>query len=242
MLTRLDKPAADDRGATLVELVVGMALATILGAATLLFFTQANSTASSTTERSISTAQARSLLQSWSTYLHVADDPAGSGQAINRFEWFTATDIAFHADIDNRDGSTGTTGAPWLVWLRIDTAGTGQLVEETFTSTPTRYPAAPSHCRVLTGPVSAPALFTAYNSAGTSLSGQDLGVGPGVSAGCRSLPSSVPSQQLHPDAIAVDNPQNISSVAVVFSATDTHGNHRVGYQTVVAVPVLQALS
>jgi type II secretory pathway pseudopilin PulG len=240
MLSRRRPTSADDRGTTLIELVVGMTLATILGAATLLFFTQANSTASSTTERSISTAQARSLLQSWSTYLHVADDPTSSGQAINRFEWFTATDIAFHSDIDNREGSIGTIGAPWLIWLRAD--GAGQLVEETFTSTPTHYPAAPNHCRILTGPVTATTLFTAYNASGTSLAGQDLGAGPGVSAGCRSLPSIVPSQQSHPDSIAVANLQNISSVAIAFSATDTHGEHRVGYQTVVAVPVLQALS
>jgi prepilin-type N-terminal cleavage/methylation domain-containing protein len=242
MLTRWRAAAADDRGMTLIELVVGMTLATILGAATLLFFVQANDTTSSTVERDISTAQARSLLQSWSTYFHVADDPTASGLAINRFEWFTATSVAFHSDILNRDAGTGTTGVPWLVWLRLD--GNAQLVEETFTSTPTHYPAAPSRCRILTGPITAPSLFTAYNSTGTSLTGQnqDLGAAPGVSAGCRSLPSAVPSQQNNPDPIATTNLQNISSVAIAFTATDTQGDHRVGYQTVVAVPVLQALS
>jgi hypothetical protein len=95
---------------------------------------------------------------------------------------------------------------------------------------------------VLTGPVSAPTLFTPFNVAGSSMSGLDLGGRPGVSAGCRSLPSAVPSQQSHPDAIALANLQNISSVAVSFTTTDLHGQHRVGYQTVVTVPVLQALS
>lgn len=230
---------ADDRGMSLIELVVAMTLSTIIGTVALIFVVQSTQNASSSTERSISTAQARSLLQAWSTYLHVADDPTASGLALNRFEWFTATDVAFHSDIDNREGSTDTTGTPWLVWLRTD--GNGQLVEETFTSTPTTYPASPSRCRVLTGPVSAPTLFTAYNSSGSSLAGEDLGAAPGVSAGCRSLPSMVPSQQSSPDPVAVANLQNISSIAVNFTATDPYG-HQAAYETVVAVPVLQALS
>lgn len=231
--------ATDDSGMTIIELIVAMTLSTIIGTVALIFVVQSTRTSTSTTERTISTAQARSLLQSWSTYLHVADDPTAAGLAENRFEWFTATDIAFHSDIDNRDGTTGATSAPWLVWLRADSAG--QLVEETFTSTPTRYPASPTRCRVLTGPVSASSLFTAYNSNGTGLSGLDLGTAPGVSAGCRALPSSIPSQQSNPDPIAVANLQNVSSVAVTFNATDAYG-HTVGYKTVVAVPVLQALS
>ena len=75
MLTRL-RDRDDDRGVSLIELVVehdprddhrrGGADRSSC---------RPRATASSTTERSISTAQARSLLQSWSTYLHVADDP-----------------------------------------------------------------------------------------------------------------------------------------------------------------------
>ncbi len=240
MLTRPRRRAADDRGVTLTELVVAMTLGTILGTATLIFFVRSTVSATSTTDRAISTAQARSVLQSWSTYLHVADDPTASGLALNRFEWFGPNNIAFHSDINNRDAATNTTSAPQLVWLRLD--GAGQLVEELFSSTPASYPANPMRCRVLTGPVSAGPLFTAFNSAGTSLSGLNLGTPPTVASGCTPLTAAVPSQQSRPDAVAVANLQNISSVSIAFTARDLHGAHPVGFQTVVAVPVLGALS
>ena len=71
---------------------------------------------------------------------------------------------------------------------------------------------------------------------------QQLGTKPSVAAGCPKLPSAVPSRQSSPNPIAQANLQNISSVAVSFTTTDAHGEHLVGYRTVVAVPVLQALS
>ncbi len=161
----------DDAGVTLIEVVVAMSLSTILGTVALLFFTAANDSAASSLDRSISSAQARVALQSWTAYLRVSDGPA-AGNPSHRFEWITPTSTLFYADLGNRTG-TAAAGAPRMVWLRYD-AAKSQLVEEQFTRSGSAYGATPTACRILATNVTG-LTFAGYTSStgdsdfGTSL-------------------------------------------------------------------------
>src|SRR4051794_27276715 len=220
--------ARGDAGVTLVEMLVAMGLSTILGAVTLVLFVQVSSASNTTTDRTVSSTQARNALQAWSSYLQVLDDPSGSGSGTNRFEWFTANSVLFYSDLNNRSGSVGTTSAPTMVWLRLDSAQ--QLIEEKFPASPTSYPAAATTCRVLAFRVSATELFTAYNAAGADLTGNSLGTSPTVGTGCVSLPSAPPSKGT-PDQIVVANLKTVASVAIVFSTTDVSKTHTFNFAT-----------
>lgn len=219
---------------SLVELMVAMALSTILGALTLTLFVQVSNATNNTTDRTITSTQARNALQSWSSYLQLVDDPAASGLAVNRFEWFTASSVMFYADLNNRSGAVGTTSAPTMLWLRLDSAG--QLVEERFPATPAHYPASPTTCRVLAFKVSATELFTPYNVAGTDLTGQSLGTAPTVGSGCQTLTSAPPSQTSNPNQLVVANLQNIASVALAFTTTDATKQHTFSFATALTLP------
>src|SRR6185437_16997856 len=118
-------------GVSLTELLVAMGLATILGAITMQLFVYVDNSTASTTDRTVATAQARNTLQAWSGYLHVSDGST-AGSVSTRFEWLTASDMAFYANLNNRAGDASTAPtAPRMYWLRID--ANGHLVEEQFT-------------------------------------------------------------------------------------------------------------
>jgi len=153
MLTRLRHRAqaaraSGDAGVTLTELIVAMTLSTILGAMTLMVFLNVDKATSATTDRTINTSSARNAIQAWTSYLRVSDGPT-AGSAVNRFEWITAGDIMFHANLYNRATSgagLGSTTPSTMVWLRLDSAGA--LVEEQFPNTAAQG-TNPSICRIL---------------------------------------------------------------------------------------------
>jgi prepilin-type N-terminal cleavage/methylation domain-containing protein len=240
MLTALRRLRAHpDAGVTLVEMIVAMALTTVLGAITMTLSVQTNSAAQTTTDRTVASGLARSALQAWTSYLRVADGPT-VGSAPYRVEWLTSKDMAFHADLFNRDGTADTVASPSLLWLRLDTAG--NLVEEQFSSPPSGYPAAPTTCRVLASRVSASALFTAYDPNGTTLTGRNLGLAPTVAAGCQKLPAQIPSQKAKPDQIAETNLEDVASVMVDFTVRDSTGAHPLEFSAVTTLPVLAGAS
>ena len=123
MLTGLARRAHavrhDDEGVTLMELVVAMTISSILGALTLALFVTVNNSSAATTDRSIGAAQARNILQSWSSYLRVSDGPV-AGSSTRRFEWLRPTGTIFYADLNNRSGS-GAATPPTMIWLRLPT-------------------------------------------------------------------------------------------------------------------------
>jgi len=240
MLTRVRNRLAgepQDAGVTLVEVLMAMALSTILGAVTLMLFVQVSASANDTTDRTISSSQARNALQSWSSYLQVIDDAAGSGSSTSRFEWITDSSIMFYADLNNRSGAVGTTAAASMIWLRLDSAG--QLVEERFPGTPTSYPATATSCRILVFRVSATRLFSAYNLDGANLSATltagSLGTAPAVSSGCQKLPSAPPSKGT-PSQTVVSNLKNVISVNIDFTTTDVSKKHTLTFHATITLP------
>jgi Tfp pilus assembly protein PilW len=230
--------ASGDAGITLMELIVGMALSTILGAMTLMLFLDINSSAESTTDRTINTASVRNAIQSWTTYLRVADGTT-AGDRSNRIEWLTPSDMLFYADINNRPDDTAeqvkTIGTPTMMWLRLDSAG--NLVEEQFSSTATRG-TVPSTCRVLAENVSTPSapLFAPFDTRNRAMTGQDLGTAPGAAAGCQPLPVTVPSQTNNPDAAAQANLQNVRSVVIDAVVRDSRGAHPIEFTSQAVLP------
>lgn len=234
MLTRLTsrlrrRPrTADDAGVSLIEVVVAMTLSTILGTATLLFFTAANDSAASSLDRSISSAQARNALQSWTAYLRVSDGPA-AGNPSHRFEWITPTSTLFYADLGNRKLGAAAT-PPRMVWLRYD-AARSQLVEEQFTSTGTAYSATPSVCRIVATNVTGLSLAGFTTATGDSDFGSSLAPS---GSGCLNLTGSV-SQT---DAVANAVLAKVSSLSIAVTVTDTKAHHSQTYTSLAAVPAL----
>lgn len=224
MLKLVHRRLAEDDGVTLVELLVGMALSTIIGAMTLFLFVNANATTQASTDRSIDVAKARGLLQAWTSYVQVADGPS-SGTASHRFEWFTSTDVLFYAALGNRDAAADSVGTPTVVWLRLTGS---RLIEEQFAYGTT----SPAVCRILADRVTASTLFTAYDETRAAMSGVDLGqpIATG-GTGCTDLPGSVTQT----DTTAVANLQSVSRVAIAFTITDTRGTHTVDFRSVADV-------
>jgi prepilin-type N-terminal cleavage/methylation domain-containing protein len=220
--------AADDAGVTLIEVIVAMTLSTILGTAALLFFTAANDSAASSLDRSVSSAQARIALQSWTSYLRVSDGPA-AGNPSHRFEWITSTSTLFYADLGNRTGDAAA-AAPRMVWLRYD-GSASQLVEEQFTKSGSAYSATPTVCRILATSVTG-LTFSGYTS---SAGDSDFGISLAPSgSGCVSLTGSV-SQT---DAVANAVLAKVTSVSISVTVTDTKAQHTQTYNSLAAVPAL----
>lgn len=247
--------ASRDSGITLMEVLVASTLSLILGMMTIAIFLNVNTTASATTDRTISTADARQTVQAWAAYLRVADGTT-AGSRSNRLEWFSSSDILFYADITNRTmAAPGTTTAPAMVWLRRDSAN--NLVEELFASTAAQG-ASPTRCRVLVRNVSASVipdpkdstktvtlpLFGAYDYSENAMvpgtgSGQlDLGAAPAPTSGCQALPVTVPSQSKKPDTNAQSNLQNVFSISIDFTVLDTKNQHPIAFSSQAFLPSL----
>lgn len=177
MLKRLGP--RDDAGLTLAELIVAMALTSILMAIGGTFFVSAIQTTNKTTLTNEQTADARLTLDSWTAKLRVAAY-LDSAQT-DRIEVLTPTKIVFYANLDNRSTNDFSVGAVSKVVLMLKktnaTTGTGQLVEIVFrgnTSTPTSVRRLALNARA-----SGTAIFTAFNYIGAELN-------PASYNGCRS--------------------------------------------------------
>lgn len=229
--------ASGDAGVTLSELIVAMTLSVILGAMTLRLFISVNDSTTNTTDRTISSSSARNAIQAWTSYLRVADGPT-AGSSLYRFEWITPGDMMFHANLYNRATSgagVATTTAAAMIWLRIDSAGA--LVEEQFLSTASQG-TDPTVCRTLVVHAAATALFTPFDSRGTAMTGQNLGTASVVSAGCQKLPVTVPSRTSRPDPVAVANLQNVSTIMLDFTVSDTRNAHPLEFNSQATLPIL----
>jgi hypothetical protein len=212
-----------DAGVTLTELIVAMTLSVILGAVTLMLFITVNNSASATTDRTIGATQARSTLQAWTSYLRVSDGTT-AGSPSHRFEWITASDMLFHADLGNRSGTTAAS-TPRLVWLRLD-ARSKQLIEEQFTSY-SSFPASYSSCRFLSNYTSS-LTFTGYTSAATSDFGTNVG---GSGSGCIPL-AGIGTAGGNTTLTA------ITSVRIDFTVTAADGTRPQEYASLATVPAL----
>ena len=231
--------ATPDAGITLIELLVAMVLSTIIGAMAIGIFISVNKSTANSEDRSFSTATARNTIQDWTAYLRVADGKT-AGVKTNRIEWLTAKDMLFYADLYNRSVTNlATTGAPTMIWLRLDTRGT--LIEEQFASTATAG-TAPRVCRRMATNVSmvdsSTPIFTAYDKSGANMTGLALGSAPTAGAGCVALPVTVPSQSSRPDPSALANLQNVVSVGIDFYVRDTTNSHPLEFTSQAVLPPL----
>lgn len=140
----------DDRGLTLTELVVAMAISGIVGALTVALVVSMSDSSRATTERAAATAEARVAFDEWRDLLAVRESPVRDESSWPAVEKITGSSVAFYSSLGNRTGSADPT-APTLI--RISAEG-GRLREERFHATdpgaavPT-YPAAPSSTRLL---------------------------------------------------------------------------------------------
>lgn len=124
MLNRSRVLAEKDGGYTLSELLVALALMSIVATIAMTFFTL-NSAANSTTyEKLYNTAQARLSLDAWTALLRVADSP-NAGSDAGRLVEITPDAIVFHANLENRNAS-GAPTAPTKIRLALDS---GTLTE-----------------------------------------------------------------------------------------------------------------
>ena len=234
---RLRAARARDDGWSLAELLVAMVLMSIFGALTARLFITVDTSSAESTDRSINSASAGAVMQAWTEYLRVADGTT-PGSSSNRFEWITANDMVFYANLFNR-ATTGsgvtTTGGATMVWLRLDSKGV--LIEEQFPATAT-LGTNPTRCRRLLGSVTATRLFTPYDSNGNDLSAQNLGTASGAGPGCQKLPVTVPSQLKKPDPVAAANLPNVSRIAIDFVVPDSRKKHGIEFNSVVTLPTL----
>jgi prepilin-type N-terminal cleavage/methylation domain-containing protein len=233
----LDARGSGDAGVTLTELIVAMTLSAILGAMTLMLFVQVNSAASGTNDRTINTSSARNAIQAWTSYLRVADGPT-AGSSLYRFEWITPGDLMFHANLYNRATSgagVASTSAGTMVWLRIDSAGA--LIEEQFPAT-AAINTNPSVCRILMRKASAATLFAPFDTRGIAMTGQNLGTAATVGTGCQKLPVTVPSLTSRPDAVAVANLQNVTTIVIDFTVSDTKNTRPLEFTSQATMPIL----
>lgn len=132
--------ARADAGISLIELVVGMTLMTIIAAVTTVFFVKFQSASDRTTDLNVGSASARNALESWIRMLTLADTPTASpGVASGRFQQITPTSIVFYANSNsNRATADGARTAPLKVALSLENR---QLVQRVYAPDS---PAAPS--------------------------------------------------------------------------------------------------
>ena len=164
MLSRLRENSDD--GVTLIELVVGMTLMTIVGAIALNFFVGTTAQANRVTEQSLVGNTARAAMTQLAKTLQLADTPnANAGYAAGRFVTITANELTFYSNV-SATGRSGTSirTAP----TKVDfTLTNGTLWESMYlpqgTTAPATYPSNPtSRNALVTGVVNTPAqpLFT----------------------------------------------------------------------------------
>jgi Tfp pilus assembly protein PilW len=160
-----------DRGATLVELLVGMGLMTIIGGLSVSFFVSASRQSSRTADATLATAQGRVAMTGITAALQLADSPTDqAGYPTARFQTITAATLVFYSNTNaNRSGSTSRS-AP----AKISLAATGgKLVEKLYlpvaafpTDYTTNYSSTPTSTRILVNKLANTDVFT-YCTAAT---------------------------------------------------------------------------
>lgn len=125
-----------DAGVTLIELVVGMTLMSIVGAIALNFFLGTTTQSNRVAEQSLVGASARAAMTQIAQTLQVADSPTAAGSSVGRFVTITPTDLAFYSNISaSSRAATASRTVPSEVeftltngtlWESITPAGTNQ--------------------------------------------------------------------------------------------------------------------
>ncbi len=209
MLTLLRDRAARagaEAGLTLIELVVAMVLATLLGSMAMAWFVGASDASTATTDADLGTASARNALQTWAALLRVAGSPSDPGSGTDRITSLSATSITFNAYVSGTSTCTTTCSdfATRTVTLAMSGSNCGQ--------------SNPSNCQLV------------ETGAGTTPSATDVIVPNGVSAGtCLFTPYDSDGTQLGCTGLSSDQLASITRVGLAFAVT-TDGHTR-NFQT-----------
>jgi len=126
----LKRRADHDDGFTLLEMVVGMALASMVGALVLTWFIGASDSSTATTSSSVGTGDARNVLQSWAHDLQLAGSPTDAGTGSGRIAAITPTSIDFYAHLANTSCSSNASCAPLGTTEITYRLQSGNLVEQ----------------------------------------------------------------------------------------------------------------
>ncbi|MCW2496932.1 prepilin-type N-terminal cleavage/methylation domain-containing protein [Jatrophihabitans sp.] len=96
-----DRFIDDDRGTTLIELMVGMLICAILGSLALSWFLNSDTVNQATTSSNSSTASARYVLQQWAKMVQLAGTGNGTTSTTNGITAISPTSITFNAYLNN---------------------------------------------------------------------------------------------------------------------------------------------
>jgi hypothetical protein len=242
---RLAEATGNDAGITLMELIVAMVVATMVGAMTMLTFLAANKSVQVTGDRLLGTAAARNTLQSWQSLIQVADAPqtgstCSTGVTAHRFEWITDNDMLLYANVANRDASGGCTPTQ-MVWLALRDR---TLIEARYSYSDSAAGWARSVCRTLSGApyatINAGALFVP--DPGQFIPDADYGVTFAATSPFGSVTSCADAPDLvQPDSVKQSVPTanrtlaQVKSIGIAFTVADRSGEHRQSYDTTAAV-------
>jgi prepilin-type N-terminal cleavage/methylation domain-containing protein len=198
--------AGHDAGLTLIELVVAMVLATVLGSMAMAWFLGASDASTATTDADLGTASARNVLQTWAALLRVAGSPTDPGSGTDRITSLSATSITFNAYVSGAGSCTGmcTEFATKSVTLAMTGADCGQ--------------SNPRNCQLV------------ETGAGSNSSATDVIVPSGVSAGtCLFTAYDTDGSSLGCTGLSSDELASVTGIGVAFAVT-TDGHPR-SFQT-----------
>jgi type II secretory pathway pseudopilin PulG len=116
--------AAADAGVTLAELVISIALVSVLGTMVMLTFIQGSKAVFNADARGADTQQAKTATENLAKVLRLAVDPDGAG-ALRMFEAATSTDATFYAALGNKNSYPAADDPPKKVRVWLD--GTGVI-------------------------------------------------------------------------------------------------------------------
>jgi prepilin-type N-terminal cleavage/methylation domain-containing protein len=164
--------AGAEAGLTLIELVVAMVIASLLGSMAMAWFIGASDASTATTDADLGTASARNALQTWAALLHVAGSPSDPGSGTDRITDLSATSITFNAYVGGDDCTAACDGfATRPVTLAMSGPDCGLSVPKNCQLVETGAGTGPSATDVIVpnGVSAGDCLFTAYDGDGADL-------------------------------------------------------------------------
>jgi prepilin-type N-terminal cleavage/methylation domain-containing protein len=153
---------ADDSGFSLIEVLVAMIIASVVGAMSLAWFMSASDATNSASDADQATAQARNVLQTWAKMLQLAGAPAATGGTTNGIVSLSPTTISFTAYLTNSGACSAGSACSPLTTKPVTLSLSGGMLREAVGSG-----ASTSVVESSTTTAVGSCLFTAYTATGS---------------------------------------------------------------------------